>query len=176
MQLNVIKKDGDETRELRSLFEKQLSEVNWSEKRLLTVFPLIIKNCYSKDLIFILEKHVKNTLIRLGRLQLIYKAIGLPPVETEYKALTCLIDEVDELLKQTKKGVVRDAGIIAAIQKMEHYKIAAYGTMRAYALALREEDIIQLLEDCLKEEKNTDMQLTQIAESHINIEAADKEI
>lgn len=176
MLTNVIKRSSDETSELRSLFEKQLGELYWAEKRIFTVLPQIIKNCYSHDLVFILERHLKNTLIRIGRLEVIYKAIGLLPEEKEYSALTCFLEEANVLLKHTKQGVVRDAGIISVVQKMKHYKIAAYGTMKAYAIALREEDTVVLLEDSLREEKITDMQLTKVAESHINIEAADKEI
>ena len=77
---------------------------------------------------------------------------------------------------QTKRGVVRDAGIISVLQKIKHYEISCYGTMRAHALALREEDAVALLELSLNEEKEADLQLSKIAESHINTEAADKEI
>ena len=77
---------------------------------------------------------------------------------------------------QTREGVVRDAALIAVLQKIKHYEIACYGTMRAFAIALREEDAIVLLERTLHEEKEADLALSHIAESHINIEAADKEI
>lgn len=84
--------------------------------------------------------------------------------------------ECSELIDNTQRGVVRDAGIIAVLQKIKHYEIACYGTMRAYAIALREEQAVTLLEETLEEEKDVDLQLSNIAESHINIEAADREI
>jgi len=93
-----------------------------------------------------------------------------------YEAVKCLIKEAEAFIYNAKRGVVRDAGIIAVLQKIKHYEIACYGTMRAYSIALREEDVVVLLEETLTEEKEVDMAFSHIAESHINIEAADKEI
>ena len=86
-----------------------------------------------------------------------------------------LIKEGQEIMETTEDGVVRDAGIIAAGQKVEHYEIATYGTMRAFAKILGQNEIMNLLEQTLNEEKRADEKLTEVAESSINLEAADKD-
>ena len=176
MLLNVVRDPSDDARELRALFEKQLRELYWAEKTMLTTLAVIINNCFSKDLILILENHSPETTVHIERLEKIFAATGIPAEQEKYEALECFINEAKQLIRQTKQGVVRDAGIISVLQKMKHYEIAAHGTMKAYAIALREEDTVVLLENSLTEEKHIDMMLTKIAESHINIEAADKEI
>ncbi len=176
MQLNVNREPSGEARELRALFEKQLRELYWAEKTMLTSLAVIINNCFSKDLIAVLEAHSPQTTVHIMRLEHIFSAIGIPAGEEKYEALQCFIDEAKQFIRQTSQGVVRDAGIISLFQKMKHYEIASYGTMKAYAIALREEDIVVLFDQSLEEEKHIDTQLTKVAESHINIEAADKEI
>jgi ferritin-like metal-binding protein YciE len=136
----------------------------------------VILQAFSKDLVKVLERHVKQTQGHITRLDDIFRAIGLKAEEVPYEAVKCLIKEAEGLMHNTRHGVVRDAGIIAVLQKIKHYEIACYGTMRAYAIALREEDVVLLLEQTLDEEKGADLLLTGIAEQHINIEAADKEI
>ena len=86
-----------------------------------------------------------------------------------------LITEAEELMKEIEDGVVRDAAIISAAQKVEHYEIASYGTLVSFANTLGESDAAALLEETLSEEKEADQLLTEIAESSINIEAADEE-
>ena len=86
-----------------------------------------------------------------------------------------LIKESEEIMENTKEGVVRDAGIIAAGQKVEHYEIATYGTLASFARTLGEEEAAGLLEETLNEEKEADQLLTQVAESAVNIEAANED-
>ncbi len=83
-----------------------------------------------------------------------------------------LIREAEDIMESTEEGAVRDAGIISAGQKVEHYEIATYGTLRTFATILKEEEAASLLEETLKEEKGADEKLTEVAESSINIEAA----
>src|SRR5690606_12302246 len=91
------------------------------------------------------------------------------------EAMDGLIKEAQEIMESTEEGVVRDAGIIAAGQKVEHYEIASYGTMLAFAKILGKNEIVTLLEDSLNEEKNADEKLTEVAESSINVEAAEED-
>jgi len=86
-----------------------------------------------------------------------------------------LIEEAEEIMKETEDDMVRDAGIISAAQKVEHYEIASYGTLIAFANTLGESDVAALLEETLNEEKEADQTLTEIAESSINIDAAGEE-
>lgn len=173
---NIPKDNICELHELRALFEKQLRELYWTEKNIASVLSNCISDVSSKDLIEVLKTHKIETANHLIRLESIFNAIGIKPEMQTYNPVQCFFDEANSCNELIKLGVVRDAAIIAILQKIKHYEIACYGTIRAYAIALREEDIILLIEEILKEEKDTDLALSNIAESHINIEAADKEI
>jgi len=176
MQTNIPRHDNYEANELRGLFEKQLKELYWAEGVMIDMLNGIIVQSASKDLIAILQEHVVETRGHQARLYAIFEAIGIVAEAKPYEAVQCLIKEAESFIHNTRQGVVRDAGIISVLQKIKHYEIACYGTMRAFAIALREEDVVLLLEQTLEEEKGADLLLTSVAESHINIEAADKEI
>jgi ferritin-like metal-binding protein YciE len=176
MQSVIAKEYSNEAGELRGLFEKQLMELYWAEGIMQNMLKGIIVQSSSKDLVSLLERHLQQTTTHAERLVNIFIAIGVPVQELPYESIKCLIKEADDFIKLSRQGVVRDAGIIALLQKIKHYEIACYGTMRAYAIALREEEVVLLLEQTLEEEKTADALLSAIAESHINTEAADKEI
>lgn len=176
MLQNIAKENYDEARELRGLFEKQLRELYWAESIMLPMLDETIENSFSHDLIALVDAHRITTAVHIFRLEKIFELIGLSPEKLAYEGVQCLIDEAQNISGLIKQGVVRDAAIIAILQKIKHYEIACYGTMRAYSIALREEDVVTLLEETLTEEKEVDMAFSHIAESHINIEAADKEI
>ncbi len=176
MLQNIARKNTDEAGELRGLFEKQLKELYWAEDAMTAMLEETIENGTSKDFVTVLAQHRQETVNHISRLDTIFYKIGIPPEGQPYESTKHLINEARDITHHIKPGVVRDAAIIAILQKIKHYEIACYGTMRAYALALREEDVVTLLEETLNEEKIADMALSHIAESHINIEAADKEI
>ncbi|MBF01460.1 DUF892 family protein [Flavobacterium coralii] len=176
MIINVAKENSGEATELRALFEKQLKEIYWAETVMVNVISDCVANIKSADLVSAMQLQSLQAMKHSDRLEEIFRVIGIAPETKRYEALDCLIKEGEELLIATKRGVVRDAGIISVMQKIKHYEIACYGTMRAHALALREEDAVTLLERTLEEEKQADLTLSKIAESHINTEAADKEI
>jgi len=173
---NIVKHTSDEARELRGLFEKQLKESLWTESKLAGMLSDIIENVFSGDLKELVKKQSRETAGHILRIEKIFTLIGIPADTLPYQAIQCYIDEAFIVSENTRQGVVRDAALIAMLQKVKHYEIACYGTMRAYAIALKEEDVITLLEQILNEEKEADLALSYIAESHINIEAADKEI
>jgi len=102
----------------------------------------------------------------------VFEYIGTKAQAKKCEAMEGLIKEAEEIMESTEKGVLRDAGIISAGQKVEHYEIATYGTLRAFAKILGEDDAVSLLEEILNEEKEADEKLTEVAESSINIEAA----
>jgi len=176
MIANVPKYNTDEAGELRGLFEKQLRQLCWAEGVMAEKLDNIINECFSGDLVKLLEQHKAITMKHTGRIGDIFRRIGISPCQEPYQAVECLLKEAEEFIAETKRGVVRDAGLIGILQKIKHYEIACYGTMKAFAIALREEDVVFLLEETLNEEKGADLMLTSIAESHINIEAADKEV
>ncbi|RZJ76247.1 MAG: DUF892 family protein [Flavobacterium sp.] len=172
----VTRDHHEEAQELRALFENQLRELYWAEQVMVKTLAGVISNATSKDLVAALENHTVQTMHHSLRLEKIFGITGITPESEKYEALSCLMKDAEEFIQSTRRGVVRDAGIIAVLQKIKHYEIACYGTMRAYALALREEEAVTLLEETLAEEKEADLILSGIAESHINVEAADREI
>lgn len=176
MQTSIAKDNYNETTELRTLFETQLKELYWAEGIMPEMLKGISMEASSRDLVKLLETHSGQTRGHIARLEEVFYAIGITAEARPYGAVQCLIKEAEAVVNLITRGVVRDAGIIAVLQKIKHYEIACYGTMRAYAIALREEDVVLLLEQTLEEEKGIDLLMTGVAESHINIEAADKEI
>ncbi|OYQ37341.1 hypothetical protein CHU92_08375 [Flavobacterium cyanobacteriorum] len=137
--------------ELRALFEKQLRQLYWAEQQMSGIIASVIDACYSADLVAALKEHRVKNLSHVNRLQRIFSISGIEAVAEPYEALACFLKEVRDIITATRAGVVRDAGIISVLQKMGHYEIACYGTMRAYAIALREEEAIPLLELTLDE-------------------------
>lgn len=156
---------------LHELFQEELKDIYWAEKALLKSMPKLVKNATSKELVSALESHMKQTENQIGRLEQVFESIGMQPEAKKCESMEGLIKEAEEILSETEIGMVRDAAIIAAAQKIEHYEIASYGTLSSFAHTLDEMDAFDLLEETLDEEKETDMLLTEIAESSINIEA-----
>ncbi len=159
---------------LRDLFEDSLKDIYWAEKALTKALPKMAKNATAPELKNAFENHLTETTEQIDRLEQIFKLIGKKAVAKKCDAMAGLIEEGGSIMEETEIGDVRDAGIIAASQKIEHYEIATYGTLYAFATALDENDVSRLLLETLKEEKNADVALTQIALAHINIDAADK--
>ncbi len=160
---------------LRQLFEDMLKDIYWAEKALTKALPKMAKKATTEELVEALESHLEVTINHVARCEQIFEIMGKPAKAKKCEAMDGLIREAQEIMETTEDGVVRDAGIIAAGQKVEHYEIATYGTMRAFAKILGEEEIMNLLEQTLNEEKQADEKLTEVAESSINIEAAEKD-
>jgi ferritin-like metal-binding protein YciE len=131
------------------------------------------KNATTEKLIEGLTMHLRETEEQVQRLEQVFEMLGEKAVAKKCEAMAGLIKEGDSILEETQPGPVRDAGIIAACQKIEHYEIATYGTLCAYARTLEEEDAEQLLGQTLEEEKKADQTLTDAAYNDINFEAAE---
>lgn len=131
------------------------------------------KNATSKKLIEALNSHLTETEGQIERLQQVFEMIGEKAVAKKCEAMAGLIKEGEEILEETEPGAVRDAGIIAASQKIEHYEIATYGTLCAYAKTLGEIKAGKLLHESLEEEKAADKILTEAAYNDINFDAAE---
>ncbi len=162
---------SDAASALGELFEAQLKDIYWAEKALVKAIPKMIKNATDEDLIAALEDHLSVTKEQVTRAEEVFDSIGVKAQGKECAAMKGLIEEAEELMEETEEGVVRDAAIIGASQKVEHYEIASYGTLRAFAVALGYDDAAELLQQTLDEEKEADEALTEIAESSINAEA-----
>jgi ferritin-like metal-binding protein YciE len=170
---SVTKPKSDAASGLTELFEDSLKDIYWAEKALTKALPTMAKNATSADLIEALNSHLTETEEHVSRLEKVFELIGKKAASKKCDAMEGLIEEGKSILEETEVGVVRDAGIIAASQKIEHYEIATYGTLRQFAETLGFEEAAALLELTLDEEKGADKKLTEVAVNAVNIEAAE---
>lgn len=168
---HVARAKKDAATGLRELFENELKDIYWAEKALTKAIPSMIKNATSEDLAEALQDHLRETEVHITRLEEVFETVGLKIEGKKCEAMAGLIKEAEEIMAETEKGDVRDAGIILAGQKVEHYEIATYGTLCAFARIMGEDKVAAILHDTLDEEKEVDEKLTEIAMSSINVEA-----
>ncbi|HEX8561693.1 MAG TPA: ferritin-like domain-containing protein [Flavobacterium sp.] len=157
---------------LRELFVDSLKDIYWAEKALTKAMPKMMKNASSENLKTTIEDHIKVTEEQIKRLEKVFEIIGKKAVAKKCEAMDGLIKEGEEIMQETEVGPVRDAGIIAASQKIEHYEIATYGTICAFGKTLGENEVVELLQQTLAEEKEADQLLTDAAYNTINFDAA----
>ena len=135
------------------MFEDGLKDIYWAEKALTKAIPQMTKNATSADLIEALNSHLTETEEHVIRLEQVFKLIGQKASAKKCDAMAGLIEEGKGIIEETEVGVVRDAGIIAAAQKIEHYEIATYGTLRQFAETPGLTEPAGILELTLDEEK-----------------------
>jgi ferritin-like metal-binding protein YciE len=157
---------------LQDLLLHDLRDLYNAENQLLKALPRMAKAASSPELKKAFELHTKETKAQVTRLEKVFKALGEKARGKKCHAMEGLIEEGKELMQEDVEPEVLDAGLIGAAQKVEHYEIAGYGTARTYAQLLGNEQAARLLQETLDEEGNTDKKLTALAESLINIEAA----
>jgi len=160
---------------LRDLFGDSLKDIYWAEKALTKAIPKMIKNATAEELVSALTDHLEVTRNHVTRLEEVFTSVGVKAQAKKCEAMEGLVKEGEEIMQSTEAGAVRDAGIIAAAQKVEHYEIATYGTLCAFAKILGESEAKDLLAETLNEEKEADEKLTEVAETSINIEASEGE-
>jgi ferritin-like metal-binding protein YciE len=156
---------------LRDLFEGGLKDIYWAEQVLTKTLPNMVKNATSPELVNSLKSQLNESKEHVSRLEKIFEVTGMKPTAKKCDAMQGILKEADGLIKETDIGAVRDAGIIAAEQKVKHYEIATYGTLHAFAKTLGENKAANLLAMTLDEKKKTDATLTGIAMSTINNQA-----
>lgn len=161
----------DAAGQLRDFMIDGLKDLYWAEKTLVKKLPVMKTNATSKKLKDAIEKHLEETQNQVTRLEDAFKALDEKAEAVKCDAMDGLLKEAEGILKETEPGSVRDAAIIAAAQKIEHYEIASYGTLAAYAQLLDEKEVKTLLKSTLDEEKNCDVDLTKLAISEINLKA-----
>lgn len=165
---------GIEKSKLSKLFEDCLKDIYWAEKALTTAMPKMIKNASSPKLVQAIEKHLAETKDQILQVEKVFEILGKKAVAKKCEAMAGLIEEAKEIMEETEEGAMRDAGIIAAAQKVEHYEIATYGTLRTYAGILGLKEGVKILESILNQEKTADQTLTGVASS-INLSASKEE-
>lgn len=166
----------DNHSKLHKLFEEELKDIYWAEKALLKAIPKMIKKASSDELVEALEAHLEETEGQVERCEQVFELLEKPAQGKKCEAMDGLITEAEDLMSESDEGVMRDAAIISAAQKIEHYEIASYGTLKAFAKILGLNEAADLLEETLNEEKSADEKLTGVAESTINVEAAEEPV
>ena len=161
--------------QLMKLFETELKDIYWAEKALTKAIPKMIKKATSEELIDALQSHLEETMEHVSRVEQVFELIEKKAVAKKCESMDGLLKEAVEIMEECEQGSMRDAGIIAAGQKVEHYEIATYGTLRQFATTLGLTEAAELLESTLEEEKMADEKLSEVAMSAINVEASEEE-
>ncbi|MDO5654763.1 MAG: ferritin-like domain-containing protein [Flavobacteriaceae bacterium] len=166
-----VKAKADAASSLRDLLLDGMKDLYWAENNLLKGLEQMNVNATSAKLKQYLEDHHTETQKHISRLEDAFEAMGEKAEEEKCVAMAGLLKEGESILKDTVEGAVRDAGIILASQKIEHYEIASYGSLAMFAKHLGEEKVEKLLRDTLNEEKATNNILTNLAVNEINVKA-----
>jgi ferritin-like metal-binding protein YciE len=155
---------------LKDLYIDELKDIYNAENQLVKALPKMAKTANSEELRTGFEEHLEQTRGHVQRLEQIFKELGEKPSGKKCKGMEGLVAEGQEIMGEDFEDDVMDAALISAAQRVEHYEIAAYGTVRTYAELLGEDTAAQLLEQTLEEEKETDQKLTDMA-GEINVKA-----
>lgn len=156
---------------LEKLFEETVRDIYYAEKKILKALPKMARKATSPKLAKAFEAHTDETEAQVERLEQVFELIGKSPRGKTCPAIDGILEEGEEIMKEAEDDTVRDAGMLAAAQAVEHYEITRYGTLKSWAGKLGMTEAVKLLEATLKEEKATDLKLTDLAESEINLDA-----
>ncbi|HEX7366572.1 MAG TPA: ferritin-like domain-containing protein [Pelobium sp.] len=158
--------------EFHQFFIDELKDIYWAETHLVKALPKMKKAATSDELAQAFEKHLNETQQHVETLNEVFELLDEKAAGKKCEAMAGLIAEAEDIISDTDKGtMVRDAGLILAAQKVEHYEIATYGTLREFAKSMGHNEVYDLLSKTLENEKATDVALTKVAESFVNEEA-----
>ena len=160
-------------KDLKALFLHQLKDTYFAENAILKALPQMAEAAESEELRGAFAVHLKETEGQVRRLEQVFEMVGEKPEGIPCKAIQGIIEEGQEILQEFEDGEALDAGLIAAAQAVEHYEIARYGTLLAWAKQLGLSEAEGLIEETLVEEENTDQVLSELAEDAINPAAAE---
>jgi ferritin-like metal-binding protein YciE len=152
------------------LFVDELKDIYSAEKQAVKAYPRLTRAVQSEDLKQAMQEHLEQTKGQIERLDRIFEILEKRSSGKSCEGMKGLIEEAQTQLEEIEKGPVLDCAIIGALQRVEHYEIAAYGTVATLAEAMGQEEVKELLGETLEEEKETDERLTQVAQS-VNSEA-----
>jgi ferritin-like metal-binding protein YciE len=156
---------------LQELFVDQLRDVYSAERQLTKALPKMAKAATSPNLRNAFQTHLEQTKEHVARVERVFEELGEKPGRKTCEAMEGLVEEGSELIEEGAAPEVLDAGLIAAAQRVEHYEIAAYGTLRSYARLLGHKNAAKVFDTTLKEEEKTDQLLTNLADGEINSKA-----
>lgn len=161
---------------LEKFLEDQLKDIYYAEQQITKALPKMQNACTTGELKEAFEDHLYQTTKQIKRLEKVFEKMGKKAEGKKCEAIDGIIKEADTIISETKQGTMtRDAALIIAAQKVEHYEIATYGGLVQLAITVGLMDVAELLDRTLMEEEDTDYLLTDIAESFINIEAEEEE-
>lgn len=162
-----------ENSEFHDFFVDELKDIYWAEKHLVKALPKMQKAATSPELAAAFEKHTQETQEHVKRLEQVFELLGEKATAKKCEAMEGLVEEATSVIEDTDTGtMIRDAGLILAAQKVEHYEIATYGTLRTFAENMGHTDVQDLLQLTLDNEKETDIALTEVAEEFVNESAS----
>ena len=161
-----------EMESLQELLIEEMRDIYSAEKQLTKAMPKMAKKASNPQLKKAFETHLRETEVQIQRLEKIFEKLGKKPTGKKCAAMEGLVEEGKEMMGEDMEDDVMDAALISIAQKVEHYEIASYGTVRTWAQQMGDEQTAKLLQQTLDEEGKTDKLLTELAESSINIEAA----
>lgn len=163
-----------ETNGLQDLFLDCLKDMYYAEKKILKALPKMAKGAESEEVTAAFEKHRAETEVQVERLEQVFELFGKPARGKTCPAIDGIIEEGSEILEEYKGAPALDAGLVAAAQAVEHYEIARYGTLIAWAEKLGKPEAVKLLNVTLKEETATDEALSALGESGVNDRALEQ--
>lgn len=174
--METNKKNGKtDNSEFHEFFVDELKDIYWAEQHLAKALPKLQKASTSKELAMAFEKHTKETQDQIKKVEKVFELLGEKASAKKCDAMEGLLKEADSIIEDTDKDTfIRDAGLILAAQKVEHYEIATYGTLRIFARHMKNKEVEKLLEEILQNEKDTDVSLTKIAENSVNQKAVEE--
>lgn len=163
---------SSEETKLKELFVEELRDIYWAEKHLVKSLPKLRKACTSQQLGRAFEEHLAITEQQVARVEQAFELLDMAPRAKKCEAMDGLVKEAQGVIEDTDTGTAtRDVALIIAAQKVEHYEIATYGSLAQLAKTMGRDDIAQLMQQTLDEEKQADVLLTELAVSEINIKA-----
>jgi ferritin-like metal-binding protein YciE len=171
---NAKERFMDKMNSLENPFLYELRDLYHAEKQLVKALPKVAKKASSTELRNGIEEHLRQTEEHVSRLERVFEILGQPVKAQKCRGMEGILDEADETLDIKGTPETLDAAIIASAQKVEHYEIAGYGTVAAWAEMLGRDDIKSLLRQTLDEEMRTDRKLTEIARGWINQRSAER--
>jgi len=156
---------------METLFIDQLQDLYDAEQRLVKALPMMAEAAHDSTLKSAFQQHLTETQNHVTRLERAFQLMGQKAASKTCQAMKGLVAEGEEVISAKGDPDVKDAALIAAAQRVEHYEISGYGTARTFAQRLGLHDVARLLQETLSEEKATDEKLNQIAERNVNVQA-----
>ena len=161
---------------LTEFLHDEIKDIYWAEKHIVAALPKMKKAATSQELKDAFDEHLGVTKTHIERLEKVFELMGAKPQAKKCEAMEGILKEGASIIEDTEDGTAtRDVGLILAAQKVEHYEISTYGGLRQVASTLGLDEIAALLEETLTEEKEADIALTEVAEQHVNYEAAEEQ-